>query len=355
MLLPETRALHELMGKLQPDVVLDCHEFTVANRWIAKFGAIQAVDALLLSATHPMVNTEITRLADTVFRPRIEDALKAHGLSTFDYYTTGLDTADKTVSMGGNAPGAARNTFGLNNAISFLIESRGVGIGRESFQRRVATHYLAAKAVLETAAKHAEQLTTTINKSRQAAARGPMSMVVAHKLGVRERTLPLLDPVNGEPRPTEVMFRDSRAVTSVALRKGPAGYLLPDANPAAIAALRLNRVTLCQVAEAADIEADAFAIRERVKVDRESINPDQAIKVDISRKTVHVPAGASFVPAGQPAVALAGLALEPDSPGSLAGTALIVSPPGSDELPVYRLHASPKLAPADLGDPALCN
>ena len=50
------------------------------------------------------------------------------------------------------SPGAARNTFGLNHAVSFLIETRGVGIGRDSYQRRVATHYLAAKAVLETAA-----------------------------------------------------------------------------------------------------------------------------------------------------------------------------------------------------------
>ena len=76
----------------------------------AKFDALQAVDALLLSATHPMVAPGVARLADTVFRPRIEEALRAHGLSSFDYYTTGLDGSDKTVSMGGNAPGAARNT-----------------------------------------------------------------------------------------------------------------------------------------------------------------------------------------------------------------------------------------------------
>jgi hypothetical protein len=355
MLLPETRALHELMSKLPPDVVLDTHEFTVANRWIAKFGALQGVDALLLSATHPMVNTEIARLADTVFRPRIEDALKAQGLSTFDYYTMALDAADKIVSMGGNAPGAARNTFGLNNAVSFLIESRGVGIGRESFQRRVATHYLAAKAVLETAAKHAERLRAAIEGSRRAAAQGT-SVVVAHKLGIHPLTLPLLDPATGEPRPTEVMFRDSRAVMSIAVRQRPAGYLMLGAMPAAIAALRLNSVTLCRVAQAADIEADAFVVRERAaKVDRESINPDQAIKVDVSRKTIRVPEGANYVPASQPAGTLAGLALEPDSPGSLTGTGLMASQAGTDELSVYRLHAAPKLVPAGLGDPALCN
>jgi hypothetical protein len=125
MLLPETKALRTAMNALPPDVVLDAHEFTVANRWLTKFGAIQAVDALLLEATHPNVRGEVTALARTLFRPQIEAALKAHGLSSFDYYTTTLESADKVVAMGGNAPGTARNAFGLHNAVSFLIESRG--------------------------------------------------------------------------------------------------------------------------------------------------------------------------------------------------------------------------------------
>ena len=69
---------------------------------------------------------------------RIEAALAAYGLSTHDYYTTTLDRADKDVSMGGNTPGSARNAFGLRHAVSFLIETRGVGLDMQSFQRRVA-------------------------------------------------------------------------------------------------------------------------------------------------------------------------------------------------------------------------
>jgi len=355
MMLPETQALHRLMTALPPDVVLDCHEFTVANRWIAKFGAIQAVDALLLPATHPMVNGDVVRLADTVFRPRIEQALQAQGLSTFDYYTTGLDAADKTVSMGGNAPGVARNTFGLANAVSFLIESRGVGIGHDSFQRRVATHYLAAKAVLETAAEHAAELRAAIDAARRNAAQDRSDIIVAHKLAAHPLILPLLDPASGEARPAEVSFRDSRLVTPTTVRPRPAGYLVLDATPAAMAALRLNAVTVCRVAQPGDIDAEAFIVRERAKVDRESINPDAAIKVDLKRKTIRVPEGASYVPAAQSAAAFLPLALEPDSAGSLAGAGLIASPAGADELPVYRLRTAPKLAPADFGEPALCN
>jgi hypothetical protein len=357
MLLPETRMLHQLMGLLPPDVVLDTHEFTVANRWIAKFGALQAADALLLSATHPMVSKQITRLADTVFRPRIEGALKAQGLSVFDYYTTSLDAGDKTVSMGGNAPGAARNTFGLNNAVSFLIESRGVGIGREGFQRRVATHYLAAKAVLETAAEHAAELHAVTQGARGAVAAGAADIIVAHRLATRPVTLPLLDPATGEPRPTPVTFRDSRAATPTMLRARPAGYLMLQAGvgAGAFAALRLNDITMCRVSEAADVEADAFALKQRIpNVNPEAINPDQAVKVEVARKSIRVPEGTAYVPAGQPAGLLAALALEPDSAGSLTGVGLVSAQDGTDELPVYRVYAPPRLAHVGLGDPALC-
>src|SRR5262249_53121012 len=122
--LPESRALHAKLVELPPDVVVDAHEFSVANRWLQKFGAIEASDAMFLYATHPMVQPAITALADGVFRPAFEAAWKAHGLTSFWYHTTSYRPEDKLVSMGGNAPGIARNAFGLIGAVSFLIETR---------------------------------------------------------------------------------------------------------------------------------------------------------------------------------------------------------------------------------------
>jgi hypothetical protein len=103
MLLPEAKALRTAMNALPPDVVLDAHEFTVANRWLTKFGAIQAVDALLLEATHPNVRGEVTALARALFRPRIEAALKAHGLQA-STITRRRSIGGQGGVDGGNAP-----------------------------------------------------------------------------------------------------------------------------------------------------------------------------------------------------------------------------------------------------------
>ncbi|MEO8134939.1 MAG: hypothetical protein ABI831_13275 [Betaproteobacteria bacterium] len=54
---------------------------------------------------------------------------------------------DKTVSMGGVQPDTWRNIGGLSNAVSFLLETSGVGIGRAHFKRRVRTHEVAMESL----------------------------------------------------------------------------------------------------------------------------------------------------------------------------------------------------------------
>ena len=156
--LPETRNIHRAVQELPPDLVIDAHEFSVAARWLEKFGGLQAVDLMLLSATHPMVPDPTRELAETVFEPAIKAAAQSHGLTTYAYVTTTSRRDDLAASMGGNAAGIARNAFGLTGAVSILLETRGVGIGMEGFRRRVATHVVAISGALRAAADHADKL-----------------------------------------------------------------------------------------------------------------------------------------------------------------------------------------------------
>jgi Zinc carboxypeptidase len=335
--LPESTALHAKLVALPPDVVVDAHEFSVANRWLQKFAAIEASDAMFLYATHPMVHPTITALADGVFRPALETAWQAHGLTSFWYHTTSYRPEDKLVSMGGNAPGIARNAFGLMGAVSFLIETRGVGVGMQAFQRRVATHVLAAEAVIAAAAADPHRLHDSIREARRAGAAAHADLVVAQRLAVAPVELPMLDPETARDRPTTVQFQDSREVTVTAKRARPAGYLLLGEAAGAADRLALDMVAVCALAAPAAIEAEAFVLKGAVKrINRESINPDQSVEVELTRKSLALPAGTRFVPMNQPAAALAAAALEPDSPGSFIGTGIIPMPAGTNEAPVYR-------------------
>jgi hypothetical protein len=81
---PETRALHQVMRLLPPDVVIDHHEFSVAGRWAEKFGALHAVDVMILEATHPGVPRSLTEIAGRLYRPALEAAMARHGLTSHD-------------------------------------------------------------------------------------------------------------------------------------------------------------------------------------------------------------------------------------------------------------------------------
>src|SRR5258707_7262018 len=187
---PEVRALHAAMRTLPPDVVADHHEFSVAWRWVEKFGALQGPDVTILEATHPAVPRPLTDIAHSLYRPALEAAMARHGLSSHDYVTTNADRTDRSVSLGGNAPGIARNTFGLRGAVSYLIETLGVGIGLQSYQRRVSTHYLLAKAVLEVSAADPEGLLRRLSEARAAAQADRSDLIVSHEEGEREIDLP---------------------------------------------------------------------------------------------------------------------------------------------------------------------
>lgn len=345
MFQPETRALHTAIAALPPDVIFDHHEFSVVNRWYEKFAAIQSVDAMVLHATNPMVPAEISAIAGELYRPAVESALKAQGLSMFWYYTTSNRRSDQVVSMGGNNPGIARNAFGLRGAVSFLIETRGVGVRREGWQRRVATHLVAAKAVLQTSADQAGRLRSAIDTGRLSAAQAGADLVISAKIPANPLVIPLLDPVTGTDKPTSVPFQDSRVIEPVITRPRAAAYVLPADAKDAMERLALLDVRLCRLVADSEVDGVAYAIEaQRVATDRESINPDQAIRASLVRKRLALKAGAIVVPMAQPAAGLVAATLEPDTPGSYVSTGLIAIPQGASEAPVYALPAGTRVA-----------
>ena len=94
---PETRALHRIMRLLPPDVVIDHHEFSVGGRWAEKFGALHAVDVMILEATHPGVPKSLTEIAGRLYRPALEAAMAL--CTDFACTTSAMRNASSEASM----------------------------------------------------------------------------------------------------------------------------------------------------------------------------------------------------------------------------------------------------------------
>lgn len=350
---PETRGLHAAAALLPPDIILDLHEFTVGGRWMDKFGALYAADFVFQRATHPLVPPAATALAEDLVLPAIRWAAAAGGLSAEIYQTTPTARPDdRRVATGGNAPGIARNAFALGGAVSILLETRGIGIGHQSFQRRVASHVLAAEAVLRTVAAEPARVLAATAAARAEAASADAPMVVAHRIAPSRGFAPLIDPATGAPRIEPVEFLDARRIEPTVVRPRPVGFVLHGEALALRDRLALRGVALCEVTAAGETEADRFTVTERGAADARAINPDLAVRVAAARGRAEFPAGALFVPLAQPAAPAALVALDPDAPGGLIASGLLPGEAGAG-VPVLRLPAG-SARPAGLraADPA---
>lgn len=353
--LPETVALHRVMNEYQPQVVVDCHEFAVYRRWLEKWNVINAYDMTLLYATNANVPRELTLMADELYRAGATAALERNGYRHFWYYTTSYNESDKRVQMGGIAADIARNTFGLQGAVSFLLETRGLGIGREHFRRRVATHYVALQSMLETTASNAARVQATVARVRaEIAAAGSEAkapIVVTAKGKESERALAMLDPATGEEKALKVRFEDTLETVPEIVRPRPFAYVLPASYREIARKLALNGVQVQRLARAETLDVEAFQVSDK-KVGATTVEGHIRVTVTTTttRKRAVFPAGTYVVAMGQPNALLAAVALEPESASSFVSIGAIpidkrgtIEGMGS-EVPVYRLTAPTPLS-----------
>ncbi|WP_198970324.1 M14 family zinc carboxypeptidase [Xylophilus sp. ASV27] len=324
---PEAQALARLVRDYRPMVVVDAHEYTVAGRFLQKFGGIQRYDGLLQYATTGNLPEFVTKASEEWVRRPLVAALNRQSLSNEWYYTTSTDPEDRRVSMGGVQPDTGRNVNGLKNAVSLLLETRGVGIGRLHIQRRVHTHVTAVASVLQSTAARADdlkQLRSFVERDVSALACREDAVIEAGPTPGR-RTLLMLDPQTGADRSIDVAWNSSLTLRTLKSRKRPCGYWLSSTATPAVDRLRMMGVQVMRVMEPGSLLLDTYRETARNNAPREDVRGSVAdgaagdiarVEVALTRSLIDVPEGSYYVPLGQPLGNLAVAALEPDTQNS---------------------------------------
>jgi hypothetical protein len=301
---PEAQAMARLAREYQPAVVADLHEYVVSGLYREKFGAQQRADALVQYTTTANLPEFIGKASEEWFRQPLLASLKTADLRAEWYHTTSDDVADKKVSMGGAAPDTSRNVNGLRNAVSLLIESRGVGLGRLYFKRRVHTHVTAASSVLRSAAARAADLVKLRQfvDSEVSAMACQGEAVVQAETTPSEYTLQMLDPVSGADKAVTVTWNSALQLRPVKLRARPCGYWLAADQTDAVLRLRSLGVQVQQLAEMGVLRGETY---------REAARVAQTVPT-----LIDVDPGSYYVALDQPLAHLVLAALEPDTPYS---------------------------------------
>lgn len=360
---PEGQALARVFNAYQPEVVLDSHEFSVGGRWVEKFGALQKYDGLIQFATVANLPAEQAAAAETLFRQPLLQAFDSHALSHSWYYTTSRDKEDKTVAMGGIGPDTGRNIAGLRNAISFLLETRGVGIGRAHFKRRVYTHLTAIEAVAQTTAANAPQVLALNRKLRREVAseagQGVLNVIGVATAG--RHTLAMLDAQSGQPKAVEVDWLSALEIQPTLQRPRPYAYVLPASEKRAAERLLELGVDVYMVAQELQLEqeqgAQSYRLNSQTPGRKQDVQGAPGAVSEVTRVSTElealpltIEAGWYYVPLDQPSANLAAAALEPESQSSYVSNRLLQIPAADADadqplyLPLYRLAQRPRLA-----------
>ncbi len=317
---PEAQAMAQLARDYRPSVVIDAHEYAVIKPYVEKFGAVPRFDALVQYATVANLPEFVTKGAEEWFRQPMLASLGAQGLSTEWFHTASSDTTDKKLTMGSVQPDTARNVNGLRNAISFLIETRGVGLGRMHYARRVHTHVVAIKSVLDSAAKRAAELTRlrrfVDTEVAGSACRG--QIVVAAAASPSEYNLTMLDPITGADRKLSVIWDSALELEVRKARSRPCGYWLGEAQIDAVLRLRALGVAVQQVQQNGVVRGEVYqeTVREVVtRADAQGGVGETLLRIEVATlpSLVDAAAGSYYVSLDQPLAHLASAALEPDA------------------------------------------
>ncbi|MDX1900386.1 MAG: M14 family metallocarboxypeptidase [Gammaproteobacteria bacterium] len=341
---PEARAIAKVFVEYQPDVVLDCHEFTVAVRWLEKFSLLQKYDGLLQSATTMNLPAALNDISLRFYYPAINRAFDQKHLTHSLYYTTSHDVQNKIVSMGGIVPDTSRNIAGLRNAISFLLETRGVGLGTAHFKRRVMTHMTAIHAVFDTTVQHANEIISLHdrlnNQISESAGRG--QIIILGRALKEKHELSMLDK-QGHTKLLLVDWRSAFHIQKTLTRQRPFSYLLAPTEKLAAERLTMLGIKVYQITNPLHLSVQQYQIVSVMKKTKHDVTgsagaANEVIQVKTQLKSLTMNVQHYFyVPLNQPLANLAIAALEPESESSYVSNHLIKIRRDSFKLPLFSL------------------
>jgi hypothetical protein len=343
---PEIRTIGALFTRYKPQLVLDCHEFTVAGRWVAKVGGLQRIDAMIQYATVPNLPPSLSR-AEADLLPAILAAFDVNGLTHDWYHTTNGSRVDSPVAMGGIGPDTGRNVAGLRNAVSFLLETRGVGLGRAHFARRVQTHVVAAVAIMQLAAKDPGALMALSRQAATEAATATSPLVIAARQRPEQREMQFIDPKTGADKPVTVTWLSALDIEATATRPRPAGYIVRHDLVQAIETLNRAGLVTRAVTQPATVPGDYYRAAEISTGAKEDGRGDDTgagaiVKGSYALEQADIPIVPDdvFVPLDQPLAGLAAALLEPESDAGIVANHLVPVAEGQ-LLPIARLNRAP--------------
>ena len=220
-----TRRLHRLYNLLLPEVFIDGHEFSPFLKFLQKSGGeylLKGLDDIQLTCVESLNRKEGLYEAEKEMLLETVECLQDKGFRPFIY----PPSANASTSCGYSR---------LHNAYTFLVESSGIELGRNHYQRRVLSHYEAVMSLLSQVCADSEQIVRNVDRARTEQIETGKVYDTADKFVLQHGTdktegITLIRPLydflgkeTGDPLRTETVYNTGKAVKS---RVRPTAYII---------------------------------------------------------------------------------------------------------------------------------
>lgn len=348
----ETIAVHKAYNEFMPEVVVDAHEYGVDSNFktVGKKGSLTAHDVLISSAKNLNIPKEVRSLSDSLFVNSVEKELNSKNYTSNMYYTVSKKGNDFTIYEAGTDAKIGRNAYGLQPSFSFLVETRGIGIGKENFERRVMSHIIASQNIIRTTADNAKLVKGTIDNARKKITElgekaGPSDKIVitSQSKKMPKSTLDIIDVETGKKVKLAVNVFSTTEEQPVLERVRPTAYILPPAYHKVAKTLSYSGVTVRKLNNDVELPVEAFKVTDKnIDTSYYEGHLRNSVTVKTSNKFVKFPKGSYVFTMNQPNANIISMALEPDAEDSFVKFNLIPVDI-NEEVPVYRYMQDNKL------------
>ncbi|KAH7148180.1 hypothetical protein EDB81DRAFT_932491, partial [Dactylonectria macrodidyma] len=333
----QTRSIKKLFNEFSPHVVVDMHEYGAT----AKYGRYMlAADGLFSAAKNLNINKGIRQLSENLFAKRIGLAMDRAGFR-WEPYVTGPTSSDPAFvpkfDEAGSDAKIGRNAMGLTQSITFLIETRGIGIADQQFQRRTAAGLTMVGSIVNTAASNADKVLHTVEGGIRSFIRSNDRIVITDSSEVQDRLFTMIDHTNGSVVQVPVKFASTMPTTANLTRSRPEAYLIPVAWADVAERLRVSGLEVETLSEewSGTVEVLNITSAELTSSYYEGVVL-ATVTAEAKQRDLKLPMGSFLVNTRQKNAALAINALEPENIDSYASFNIIPLEAG-DEYPIFRV------------------
>ena len=221
----EVQDVVSVYNAFRPHIVMDAHEWTPDNT-----GEKDSYFDDLWLFCNGSTNNSSSMLDDSIVLMEnvFADAGKV-GIRPFFYVGNMNYNASE-----GTANSLAPYYYGLRGSYAFCVETRGIGIGRGCFERRVFSHYLTAESMIRYAAANAEEVVAKVAAERARIAQAGTTFSSGNKITLKHSnsthskayprpTLNLLTNTITNPNATQ---KPTAAYTASSTRTRPTAYIM---------------------------------------------------------------------------------------------------------------------------------